>query len=124
MLLLFSCATKQSEVQETNNLLYSNWQLTHLNNEKVSFKTTLVLTTTRYSGRAACNGYNGSYSISKNDLTFDFPLSTRMACNNLKYEQAYFNALTKINHYKITNAILQFYDAENNLLMTFTVAKT
>lgn len=123
ILLLFSCATKQSETQKVDNALYNTWQLTHLNNEKVSFTTTLVLSKENYSGRAACNNYGGSLSVSKNTIVFGATRSTRMACGNLNKEQQYFTVLPKIHHYKVSNNILLLYDTENKLLMTFTLSK-
>ena len=123
LLLLFSCATKQSETQKADNTLYNTWQLTHLNNEKVSFTTTLIVTKANYSGHAACNNYGGSLSILKNTIVFGATRATKMACSNLNKEQQYFNMLPKIHYYKISNNILLFYDAKNKLLMTFTLSK-
>lgn len=116
-----SCSSSQKQTLEQEVQRDTIWRLTHMNDEKVSFKTTLKFDTHNYFGKAACNNYNGSINLlSATKLSFGKNISTRMACQNLNYEQVYFNKLQTVNHYKIENNILTLYNESNELLLVFT----
>jgi heat shock protein HslJ len=120
---LISCSSQQQQTMEQKQNQETNWVLTHMNNEKISFNTTLKFDKTNYSGRAACNGYRGAVTkLTASALTFGDAMATRMACPNLDKEQGYFNNLQTVSHYKIENNILILYNKENKLLLVFTKA--
>jgi heat shock protein HslJ len=120
---MISCSSKQQQTMEQRQNQETNWTLTHMDNEKVSFNSTLKFDKKNYSGRAACNGYHGAVTnLTASELIFGDAMATRMVCQNLDKEQTYFNNLKAISHYKIENNILMLYNDDNKLLLVFTKA--
>jgi len=117
---LFSCATKQTETMQNKTVNYL-WHLSHMNNEKVAFETTLKITDTHFSGKAACNNYSGN-TVRNGAQKIAFPsiLSTRMACLKLNKEQAYFSVLKSVVSYKMEGNILSLADETGQTVLVFT----
>ena len=121
---LLSCSTKKASStspKQTENIFDKTWNLTHMNNEKVDFKTSLIITNSRFNGKAACNNYNGTIAdYTNSSISFKTIIATRMACPKLSEEQAYFQALKKVVAYKQTNNILALLDKDKETILVFT----
>ena len=121
---LLSCSTKKASStnqKQTENSLNKSWALTHMNNEKVDFKTSLIITNSRFNGKAVCNNYNGTVANYTNtNISFKTIIATRMACPKLSEEQAYFQLLETVTHYKESNNILALLDENNKTVLVFT----
>lgn len=121
---LVSCSSSKtnttSQVQ-TENIMDKRWNLTHMNNEKVDFKTSLSIANSNFNGKAACNNYSGTIANYTNtNIHFKAIISTRMACPKLSKEQTYFQALEKVTQYKQTNNILALLNKDKETVLVFT----
>jgi heat shock protein HslJ len=57
---------------------------------------TLQFTSDKIRGNAGCNAYHSSYTVDENTIKINYPLATKMACENLRLsETTYFNLLTQ-----------------------------
>jgi len=68
-------------------------------------------------GNTGCNAIGGQYTFKHNDIKFT-PLTTKMACNNMKYEQSMMEALNHANRYMLNGQNLLLYN-DNFLLAIF-----
>lgn len=55
----------------------------------------------KFSGNGGCNQLNGSYSLDNNDIKFIDIVATKMACNDLEFENTFLSALGSIDRYEI-----------------------
>jgi len=105
----------------TMTLENNSWQLTEAVDK--SFKAEALnqvsLTFTeqgRLTGQAPCNRFFADYQQSENTLTIGTIGSTKMACEYLKVEQAFFTQLAKVDNYEIKQTILLLKQGEEVLL--------
>jgi heat shock protein HslJ len=65
------------------------------------------LTSKKFSGNTGCNDISGHFFISKDSLAFnEHVIATRKMCEGYN-EKAFIDNLTKTNHYKIVDGVLQ-----------------
>ena len=87
----------------------SDWVLTEVDGKPVAYSATLMIDGTRLSGKAPCNRYSGEIRGTPPDITFGPIAATRMACDGLADETAYFEAL---------RAVTQMVDEDGTLTLT------
>lgn len=87
------------------------WQLTQLNGEQVPSGTRITIVfdkaSTRYSGTASCNNYNGQFTLNGSSLKLGPAMSTKKMCPDMTWENKYLPALAKIDAWKVTDGKLE-----------------
>ena len=115
---LASCATQVGKSSKQEVVTNTKWTLT----DQVSgSKTpTLNIEDKRISGNGGCNNFCAEATVDANNGTFLVGNvgSTRMACNDLKTEQNFFNLLEQANKYTVKDGYLELYK-DNLLLLRF-----
>jgi heat shock protein HslJ len=97
---------------KTFTLKGTEWKLEALNGKTVTLKGGNYVTlnfegsTEKINGAAVCNKYFGEYVKTGNALTFSGIGSTKMMCDDNLNESDYFNALGKVDAYKISEGKL------------------
>ena len=73
------------------------------------------LSSKKFSGNTGCNNMSGSFFISKDSLSFnEHFIATRKMCEGYN-EKAFIDNLTKTNHYKIVDGVLQLMNDQTIL---------
>jgi len=73
------------------------------------------LTSKKFSGNTGCNEMSGSFFIRKDSLSFnEHMIATRKMCEGYN-EKAFIDNLTKTNHYKIVDGVLQLMNDQTIL---------
>ncbi|WP_176829910.1 DUF4377 domain-containing protein [Tenacibaculum sp. MAR_2009_124] len=104
------------------------WVFTHLNGTEITVNSEnerpqmeVNLSENRVFGKGACNRFNGSIKkLSGNTLKFDERMmSTKMMCQNMKLEDAFFKILAQTNSYQIKNNHLYLFDSGKKEIARF-----
>ncbi len=121
ILLLFSFACSHSKksankdtVQDSSKLQSTYWKLYSLMGETISSDSIrnrephIVFDKNgRASGNAGCNQFTGSYQVSgKSQIAFGPMISTKMYCDDIKYESLFLDLLSKADNFLITGDTL------------------
>ncbi len=70
-------------------------------------------------GTGVCNSYSATYVVSAENIKFSPAMATKMMCpEGTSIEYNFFQALLKAENYRIKKGILNFYTAENKLILT------
>ncbi len=111
--LMAGCCHCRSYQKKTRRpLVGTEWQLIQLGGETIqpregSFTVTLSAEKGQISGVGACNRISGTYkSDEKRSLKIGPLAATRMACPDLKREQAFIEALESATHYDMDGPML------------------
>jgi len=73
------------------------------------------LTSKKFSGNTGCNEMSGSFFIRKDSLSFNEDMiATKKKCKGYN-EKAFIDNLTKTNHYKIVDGVLQLMNDQTIL---------
>jgi heat shock protein HslJ len=110
--------TQQINVSDA---LTGTWELDYITGRRIAFKglypekvpfITFNQSSGEISGNSSCNGFSAKYKIKGNAITFHEPLKTMMFCEG-GGEEAFFDSLEKITHYRVKNDTL--YLTFNNI---------
>lgn len=111
--LMVGCCNCRSYQKKTRRpLVGTEWQLIQLGGETIRpqegcFTITLSAENGQISGVGACNRLSGTYqSDEKRSLKIGPLAATRMACPDLKREQAFIEALESATHYDMDGPML------------------
>ena len=111
--LMAGCCHCRSYQKKTRRpLVGTEWQLIQLDGETIQpregcFTVTLSAENGQLSGVGACNRLSGTYrSDEKRSLRIGPLAATRMACPDLKREQAFIEALESATHYDMDGPML------------------
>lgn len=105
------------EENETT-LLNGNWELDYISGSRIAFNglfpdqkptITFNLPETKATGNGSCNNFNITFAIDGNNIKFNDPAATRMACPG-DGEATFFNTLKKVTKYDV-------HDNTLNLIM-------
>lgn len=55
----------------------------------------------QFSGNGGCNQINGTYTIGSSSIAFRDVASTKMACEDLAFEQTFLETLATVNKYEL-----------------------
>lgn len=121
---LASCGSAK-EADPIAILTSKNWQLQSINGAAIeSSQFSKGLPNAAFSadnkimGNGGCNTYSGSYNLNDEmGMNVSQVISTKMACDALATETAYFDALNKANMVKIDPDKLVLMDGVNELLV-------
>ena len=101
----FSCKTNQ-KAESTVKLQNKVWVLKELYSTPVVFssdakKVELRFGVNDFNGSGGCNNMNGLYVIKEDMIKIQSVMSTKMACENAKYEADFFKMLEQCNKYSL-----------------------
>ena len=71
----------------------------------------------RFTGNGGCNQINGNYTLDKNEIKFTDVIATKMACNDIEFENAFLSALSSIDRYEINGNDLVLKKKRETLLV-------
>jgi heat shock protein HslJ len=57
----------------------------------------------KFSGNGGCNRMNGNYTLDKSKINFGEVASTKMSCDDIAFETAFMETLSKVDHYEVSN---------------------
>lgn len=120
--ILFSCSsTKPLPDQDWAE---KKWTLVNMNGNPVQVSHTdkdahLVFhtDTKTISGSGGCNRLTGAYLLSKSSLKFPSTASTRMACIDMAFEQAFLDWLKKVDAYEYSGTELTLKEGKKSILV-------
>ena len=93
------------------------WHLVGLDGSRAPAAVTIVFTTDgKVSGKAPCNRYFGGYSGELPQIALSQIGATRMACDRLEAEDAYFRALQAVTHAEVADEHLFLIGPEGRVL--------
>ena len=55
----------------------------------------------RFNGNGGCNQISGNYILDKNEIQFHDVISTKMACNDIEFENVFLSTLNSIDRYEV-----------------------
>lgn len=106
-----------SKLSVSDPLFKNKWVLSELNGTPVQMSNTnkdahLVFSFDGMAvrGSGGCNNLTGTFTAKGDDLSFGPMASTRMLCPDSQFETAFLAVLGKVNHYYISDNILQLKD--------------
>lgn len=111
VLILSGCSGSKEKITIIP-LIGTEWKLETLNGKTVSLNSgnyitlNFAVTSDKISGTAVCNTYFGEYKKSGDAMKFIGIGSTKMMCDDNLNESDYFNALGKVDAYKISGGKL------------------
>lgn len=73
----------------------------------------------RFHGNASCNNYVGKYELNENQITFENPLMTKIACKNMDIEIVFLKFLEVVTNYSITENELILKDTDGTDIIHF-----
>ena len=99
----------------------TEWKLETLNGKSVTLKGGNYITLNfegsgeKLNGTAVCNKYSGEYVKKEDSLTFLNIAVTKMMCDDDINESEYFNALGKVDRYKISEGKLRLIGKDSKV---------
>jgi heat shock protein HslJ len=108
----------------TNQIQEKTWVPVELNGKKMIPDTQaqrmphviFKILTNSVTGNGGCNGFSGRYELKANSIRISRLISTKMACEGIKYESIFMMALGDCDNYKVRNDTLLLNKGEFNLL--------
>ena len=128
ILILFTVLALLSACSTQANLVDTNWQLTSLAGKSPLAETNVTLNFSKdaIGGNDGCNTYGGSYTSTKDTITFGNDIfSTMMYCTDeiaVQYS-TYYDTLNRAATYKITDGTLSLFDANGIVLAEFDASQ-
>lgn len=71
----------------------------------------------RFTGNGGCNQINGNYTLDKNDIKFTDVIATKMACNDIEFENAFLSTLSSVDRYEVNGNDLLLKKRKETLLV-------
>lgn len=71
----------------------------------------------RFTGNGGCNQINGNYTLDKNEIKFTDVIATKMACNDIEFENTFLSTLSSIDRYEINGNDLVLKKKRETLLV-------
>lgn len=106
LLIGFSACKTNQKTESTVKFQNRFWELKELNGKPVTLsadakKVTIQFGTNDFNGNGGCNNMNGLYVIKDDMIKINSVMSTKMFCENAKYETAFFTMLEQCNKYSL-----------------------
>lgn len=115
-----SISEKSEETKDesmVNSVLNDVYGVVKVNDQLISPKVGMTLEfhlkEGKLNGNGGCNNYGGKLAFEENVLKISEVMATKMACQNLSLEQAFFKAMRSVNGYQSKKGIL-FLTADGN----------
>ena len=71
----------------------------------------------RFTGNGGCNQINGNYALDKNEIKFTDVIATKMACNDIEFENAFLSTLSSVDRYEVNGNDLVLKKKRETLLV-------
>ncbi len=71
----------------------------------------------RFTGNGGCNQINGNYTLDKNEIKFTDVIATKMACNDIEFENAFLSTLGSVDRYEVNGNDLLLKKRKETLLV-------
>ena len=71
----------------------------------------------RFTGNGGCNQINGNYTLDKNEIKFTDVIATKMACNDIEFENTFLSTLSSIDRYEVNGNDLLLKKRKETLLV-------
>lgn len=71
----------------------------------------------RFTGNGGCNQINGNYTLDKNEIKFTDVIATKMACNDIEFENAFLSTLGTVDRYEVNGNDLVLKKKRETLLV-------
>jgi len=71
----------------------------------------------RFTGNGGCNQINGNYTLDKNEIKFTDVIATKMACNDIEFENTFLSTLSSIDRYEVNGNDLLLKKKRETLLV-------
>lgn len=135
VLTLGSCAMKRNGSDSQSGSISDNttWRIVELSGKTVANKVNDVVPqlifdneAKRYSVATGCNNISGSFTLTKNSISFGPGMSTMMFCNDMSVEDGFKAIMDKVNAYEVKGSELILKDKSTVLakLVKYDVATT
>lgn len=116
-----SAITKKEHEGEQTRFLKNTFKATSINGENI-IEMGIYLNFNEdkntISGNSGCNTYTSSYTIENEKINFQFPISSKMYCENkMTAESNFFKALMKVNSFKYEENELIFFNQNSEPIM-------
>ncbi|HRD57793.1 MAG TPA: META domain-containing protein [Ferruginibacter sp.] len=99
---------------DATQTLNGTWELDYISGARIAFEglypdkkptITFNLPETKATGNGSCNNFNVAFTMHGNNIKFNMPAATRMACPG-NGEASFFETLQKISSYSVSNNTL------------------
>ena len=119
-------------LKDSTSILEQYWKLTEVKGKAVSVAPgegkephmILKVLDSRVNGNGGCNGYGGTYTLGAgNKIHFSPIISTKMACNALSVENAFFGVFQSVDQYKVNGDSLVLLHVNKRQLARFVEEK-
>ena len=71
----------------------------------------------RFTGNGGCNQINGNYTLDKNEIKFNDVIATKMACDDIEFENTFLSTLSSIDRYEVNGNDLLLKKRKETLLV-------
>jgi len=71
----------------------------------------------RFTGNGGCNQINGNYTLNKSEIKFTDVIATKMACNDIEFENTFLSTLSSIDRYEVNGNDLLLKKKRETLLV-------
>lgn len=115
-LILSSCASRKD--QAAAGLEGRKWNLVSVGGKQAGAANAFIQfgkEAGKINGKGGCNGFGGTYSGDGSRIKIEGIISTRMACDDLDTENAFFRALRAADRYKVQQDTLYLYENDIQL---------
>ena len=119
--MMTSCTTKKNTTTEScNPITNSSWVVSSIDGNMPKSIQTLTFNGEKIEGKGACNAF-GAKAVRTDKCTIEISgiMATKMACDNLNEERAYFEKLRTAKSYTVSENNLVFFDAEGKKIIEF-----
>lgn len=121
---LFSCSNSTNVESKSEKLLASEWLLIGgktSDGNKIDFNhedryTLIFKNENNLIGVADCNSYSGKYSLENGELNTSSLISTEIYCGKDSWISNYFEAISRVSKYHISNGKLKLYYSDDGYL--------
>jgi heat shock protein HslJ len=103
---------------------YRNWVLVEMKGVPVQQSggrrdahITFDVSQKRFSGNGGCNQINGNYTLNKSEIHFTDAVATKMACNDIDFENTFLATLNSIDRYEVNGNDLLLKKRRETLLV-------
>ena len=106
--------------------LYNNWKVISMKGIDSFEKNPTIKFNNKeksITGFAGCNNFFGKFDSERQNLSFSEMGMTRKMCPNMSLENTFINNLKNVSTYKIIDSKLQFFDKENQIIITSELTK-
>ena len=115
LLMLHSCATRKTSGGTNAGLEGKKWELVSADGLTAGDPAPYVEFGSKAGelrGKGGCNGFGGNYSVKGDEIKIEGIIGTKMACDQLTIENAFFKAMESSDRFKVAGNTLRLYQGK------------